>query len=104
MHPAALPNGPTALPARRGCSSADWRERTILQWRIMRKRALQQTLERLTAALGRDGHEAAADAAAAGDEAAEDAAAAAAGAAQQEESNSELGEEAEQIEAVHEEL
>ena len=31
----------------------DWRKRTILEFRVLRKRALRQTLERLARTLGR---------------------------------------------------
>lgn len=45
-HPHA--HAPTACRPPLG---ADWRDRAFLQWRVMRKRALRQTLERLAAAL-----------------------------------------------------
>ena len=34
-------------------ASADWRQQAVLQWRVQRKRALRQTVERL-AALGNE--------------------------------------------------
>jgi hypothetical protein len=36
-------------------NTADWRQRAILQFRLMRKRALRQTIERVAEALGTDG-------------------------------------------------
>lgn len=32
-------------------ASADWRQQALLQWRVQRKRALRQTVERLAALL-----------------------------------------------------
>lgn len=46
--PARLPP-PSCCPLN---AAADCRERTILQWRVQRKRALRQTVERLAEALG----------------------------------------------------
>ena len=62
---ACLP-APPSLPPSQAClprSAADWREQAILRFRVMRKRALKQTIAKLAAALeaaGDDGSTAAA--------------------------------------------
>ena len=45
---------PLLTPPHPTPQAADWREQAILQFRIMRKRALRQTLEKLAAKLGPD--------------------------------------------------
>ena len=52
--PACLPFMQTHPRCSPPLQAADWREQAILQFRIMRKRALRQTLEKLAAKLGLD--------------------------------------------------